>query len=143
MARILCRKSAGPKRPLNASVATCIKELEAGSSPARLPTGKQAKTHDPRCGRVHSPLSVTRPAMRVVKIRRFGCLANRDRSALLALCRISLRSRPAPVPLITQERQRAIECRCPICQEGRMIVIERINAREFARVSATPKIDTS
>ena len=32
MARILCRKSAGPKRPLNASVATCIKELQAGSS---------------------------------------------------------------------------------------------------------------
>ena len=81
--------------------------------------------------------------MRVVKIRRFGFLANRNRSALLALCRILLRSRPAPVRLITQERQRAIECRCPICQAGRMIVIERINAREFARVSATPKIDTS
>jgi hypothetical protein len=78
-----------------------------------------------------------------VKIRRFGFLANRNRRAALALCKTLLRTRPAPVHLITPDRQRAIERRCPICHEGRMVVIERITARQFARIDAIPPVDTS
>jgi hypothetical protein len=78
-----------------------------------------------------------------VKIRRFGFLANRNRRASLALCRTLLGSRPAPVQPITPERHRAIERRCPLCHEGRMVVIEHITARDFTRVGAAPQIDTS
>jgi hypothetical protein len=78
-----------------------------------------------------------------VKIRRFGFLANRNRRASLALCRNLLRSRPAPVQSITSERQRAIERRCPICREGRMVVVDHITAREFASAGAPSHIDTS
>ena len=78
-----------------------------------------------------------------VKIRRFEFLANRNRRASLALCRTLLGSRPAPVQPITPERHRAIERRCPLCHEGRMVVIEHITARDFTRVGAAPQIDTS
>jgi hypothetical protein len=78
-----------------------------------------------------------------VKIRRFGFLANRNRKASLALCRRLLTSRLAPVQPITPERQRAIERRCPICQEGRLVIVEHITARDFARAAAVPHIDTS
>lgn len=78
-----------------------------------------------------------------VKIRRFGFLANRNRRAALALCRTLLRSRPGLVYSIAPERQRAIERRCPACGKGRMVIIEHIDAREFAHVPAMPTIDTS
>ena len=78
-----------------------------------------------------------------VKIRRFGFLANRNRRAALALCRTLLRSRPGLVHSIAPEWQRAIERRCPACGKGRMVIIEHIDAREFAHVPAMPTIDTS
>ncbi len=78
-----------------------------------------------------------------VKIRRFGFLANRNRRASLAVCSVLLSRQPPPANSITPERRRAIEHRCPVCQEGRMVVIEHITAREFARPGAAPQIDTS
>jgi hypothetical protein len=58
-----------------------------------------------------------------VKIRHFGFLSNRRRSAALALCRERL---PQPVatteavPILSERQQFAMERRCPVCHTGRL-----------------------
>ena len=62
-----------------------------------------------------------------VKIRHFGFLANRNRSARLSLCRQHLNApqpTKAPAGLLTAEQQRAVERRCPVCQVGTLCTVE-------------------
>jgi hypothetical protein len=62
-----------------------------------------------------------------VKIRHFGFLANRNRSARLSLCRQHLNTPPltkAPTGLLTDEQQRAVERRCPGCHVGTLCIVE-------------------
>jgi hypothetical protein len=66
-----------------------------------------------------------------VKIRHFGFLANRNRSARLSLCRQHLNAPPltkAPVGLLTDDQQRAVERCCPLCQDGTLCIIEWFRA---------------
>src|SRR5207245_3456578 len=59
----------------------------------------------------------------LVKIRHFGFLSRRRRSAALELCRQRL---PQPVattttaPILTERQQCAVERRCPACRTGKM-----------------------
>jgi hypothetical protein len=62
-----------------------------------------------------------------VKIRHFGFLANRNRSARLSLCRQFLNApRPtkAPAGLLTDEQECAAERRCPLCRVGTLCIVE-------------------
>ena len=62
-----------------------------------------------------------------VKIRHFGFLANRNRSARLSLCRQLLNApRPtkAPAGLLTDQQERAAERRCPLCRVGTLCIVE-------------------
>jgi hypothetical protein len=62
-----------------------------------------------------------------VKIRHFGFLANRNRSARLSLCRQHLNAPlPTTVPagLLTDEQKRAVERRCPLCGVGTLCIVE-------------------
>lgn len=61
-----------------------------------------------------------------VKIRHFGFLANRKRRESLVLCRSLLPPSPAPVTLLTDIQQRAVERKCPFCKTGTLHVMERI-----------------
>ena len=66
-----------------------------------------------------------------VKIRHFGFLANRNRSARLSLCRELLNAPPptkAPTDLLTDDQIRAVERRCPLCQDGTLCIIEWFGA---------------
>lgn len=77
-----------------------------------------------------------------VKIRHFGFLANRNRSSALALCRQYLPavapSQPAPA-LLTEEQQRAMQRRCPICHQGVLRILAWLSAEELA-VSVCPPV---
>jgi Putative transposase/Transposase zinc-binding domain len=78
---------------------------------------------------------------RFVRIRSFGFLANRQRSALLAQCRQLLAAAvPAPAAANAGETAR----RCPQCG-GPMILLERLTAVElrFALEKGTVTIDSS
>ena len=62
-----------------------------------------------------------------VKIRHFGFLANRNRSARLSLCRKHLNApRPtnAPAGLLTEDQKCALERRCPLCRIGTLCIVE-------------------
>jgi hypothetical protein len=62
-----------------------------------------------------------------VKIRHFGFLANRNRAARLSLCRQHLNALPptqALTGLLTDDQKRAVERRCPRCQEGTLWIVE-------------------
>jgi hypothetical protein len=62
-----------------------------------------------------------------VKIRHFGFLANRNRSAALALCRKLLHASScagASVAILTEEQQSVIEHRCPLCRAGVLRIVE-------------------
>jgi Putative transposase/Transposase zinc-binding domain len=67
----------------------------------------------------------------LVKIRHFGFLANRNRSARLNLCREHL---AAPLPagaaigLLTDQQRCAAERRCPACQIGVLSIVEYLSA---------------
>jgi hypothetical protein len=68
------------------------------------------------------------------KIRHFGFLANRNRSARLALCREHLNALvpdDASAELLTDQQKRAIERRCPVCQIGVLRIIECLSAEDF------------
>jgi Putative transposase/Transposase zinc-binding domain len=66
-----------------------------------------------------------------VRIRHFGLLANRSRRAKLARCRDLLAQPPAPATLPTESVQALMLrltgidiARCPVCQQGRLRLIE-------------------
>jgi hypothetical protein len=58
-----------------------------------------------------------------VRIRHFGFLANRQRSALLKLCRDLLRFEPVMAVAPTSAIELPL---CPACRQGRLHVVERI-----------------
>jgi hypothetical protein len=67
-----------------------------------------------------------------VRIRFFGLLANRRRSALLPLCRRLIEDSSAsrtPSPAVTQD-SRSSGSTCPLCG-GPMIVVERLTAQQL------------
>jgi hypothetical protein len=67
---------------------------------------------------------------RFVRIRSFGFLANRQRTASLALCCALLPTAEVRAPVIAKAREPAW-C-CPHCG-GSMIVVERLTAQQVAR----------
>ena len=81
-----------------------------------------------------------------VHIRHFGFLANRKRKANLALCRSLL-----SVPLqVTQARAASQDCfverpsrRCPVCQNGRLTLIQTLTPAACALLPAPMVADTS
>ena len=69
----------------------------------------------------------------LVKIRHYGFLANRHRSAELARCR-QLLSDAAPADtaaVLSSEQSRAAERRCPLCRDGVLRLIEWLSAAEL------------
>jgi hypothetical protein len=85
-----------------------------------------------------------------VRIRQFGFLANRSRKRQLAVCRSLLASRHPAVSsttpndvnrssaLVTQEHHR-----CPVCNIGRLLVIEFVAADSLCHSGALVVQDTS
>ena len=77
------------------------------------------------------------PPSGFVKIRHFGFLSSRRRTAALALCRERL---PQPVatdtaPILSEQRQCAVERRCPVRGIGKPHIRRRLSAAELpARV---------
>ena len=69
-----------------------------------------------------------------VKIRHFGFLSSRRRTAALALCRQRL---PQPVasadraPILTEQQQCAVERRCPVCGIGKLHIRRWVSAAEL------------
>ncbi len=69
-----------------------------------------------------------------VKIRHFGFLSNRRRSAALALCRQRL---PLPAadsnaaPLLSDQQQSAIKRRCPVCRRGALHITRWLSAGQL------------
>jgi len=68
-----------------------------------------------------------------VRIRHFGFLASRRRSALVPLCKQLLADAPAPIPTVnpTASPEPAPLWGCPICG-GPMVLVERLTARQLA-----------
>jgi len=81
-----------------------------------------------------------------IRIRSFGFLANRRRTARLALCRRLLEAnRPLPsLPPATAEQPTRGSWTCPLCG-GPMVVIERLTAQQIRWESAGQRafLDTS
>ena len=69
-----------------------------------------------------------------VKIRHFGFLSNRRRSAALALCRQRL---PLPAadsnaaPVLSDQQQSAIKRRCPVCRRGALHITRWLSAGQL------------
>ena len=67
-----------------------------------------------------------------VRIRHFGLLANRRRTAALAQCRVLLTQPPPPVERPESVRDLMLRLtgldieRCPVCQQGRLPQVERL-----------------
>ena len=67
-----------------------------------------------------------------VRIRHFGLLANRRRTAALAQCRVLLTQPPPPVEQPESVRDLMLRItgldieRCPVCQQGRLQQVERL-----------------
>ena len=69
-----------------------------------------------------------------VKIRHFGFLANRNRAAALTLCREHLKAAIPTLPAavaFTEEQQRAMERRCPVCQKGTLRIVAWLSAADL------------
>jgi Zn finger protein HypA/HybF involved in hydrogenase expression len=67
-----------------------------------------------------------------IRIRYFGLLAHRNRSAALTRCRRLLADSSPPDPgLLSDEQQRAIERRCPRCHSGLLRIVEWFSAAEL------------
>jgi hypothetical protein len=83
-------------------------------------------------------------------IRHFGFLANRKRKEKLALCRSLL---PAPQIVIEASAdspgsrdsitEEQLSRRCPVCQTGRLILIQHLTAAACACLPAPMVADTS
>ena len=69
-----------------------------------------------------------------VKIRYYGFLANRRRSAEPARCRellqVSAVSDDAAT-ILTNEQRQAVERRCPLCRQGFLLIVEWLSAVEL------------
>jgi Putative transposase/Transposase zinc-binding domain len=69
-----------------------------------------------------------------VKIRYFGFLAQRHRSAALAHCRQLLAASSAaddPPTILTDTQRRALERRCPLCRSGLLRIVTWLSAAEL------------
>ncbi len=70
-----------------------------------------------------------------VRIRSFGLLAHRHRSAALAKCRQLLADSSIPTPpppaMLSDEQQRAVERRCPRCHCGLLRIVAWLSAAEL------------
>jgi len=85
-----------------------------------------------------------------VKIRHFGFLSSRRRSAALAVCRARL-PQPAAgagaVPILSDQQQSAVERRCPVCQTGHLHIRAWLSAEELlvriAHAGPVPLVDSS
>ena len=85
-----------------------------------------------------------------VKIRHFGFLSSRCRTAALALCRERLPQPAAPAdraPTLRVEQQCAIERRCPVCGIGKLHIRRWVSAAELLARLDPPepiyKVDSS
>ena len=84
-----------------------------------------------------------------VHIRHFGFLANRKRKAMLALCRCLLTAPPVDDVAANgpgecdHAAEEPLAHRCPVCQIGRMIVIQTLTAAAVALLPAPLVTDTS
>src|SRR5215470_13494294 len=75
-----------------------------------------------------------------VKIRHFGFLAQRNRAAALTLCREHLKAGALTLNAavaFTEEQQRAMERRCPVCQKGTLRIVAWLSAADLVLLSAT------
>jgi hypothetical protein len=69
-----------------------------------------------------------------VKIRYFGFLASRNRSAALGLCRQHLPASPRmddPAAILTHAQPAAAERRCPVCHAGVLRTVEWLSATQL------------
>ena len=67
-----------------------------------------------------------------IRIRYFGLLAPRNRSAALSHCRQLLAASTTPDPkLLSDEQQRAVERRCPLCHSGWLCIVQWFSAAEL------------
>jgi DNA-directed RNA polymerase subunit RPC12/RpoP len=66
-----------------------------------------------------------------VRIRHFGFLANRWRTAQLAICRELLHCPTNPAGATATQSQEANSWRCPACG-ARMIIVQRLTAKELS-----------
>ena len=74
-----------------------------------------------------------------VKIRHFGFLSSRRRSAAIAICRELLppfATGADAVPMLSDEQQCAIERRCPVCQAGHLHISRWLSAEELVGTTA-------
>ncbi len=64
-----------------------------------------------------------------IRIRSFGLLAHRNRSAALTLCRRLFAASSTPNPaLLSDEQQRGVERRCPRCHSGLLRIVQWFSA---------------
>jgi hypothetical protein len=77
---------------------------------------------------------------RFVRIRSFGFLANRQRTASLALCRQLLATAEGPAPVVAKACQAAWPC--PQCG-GPMLLLERLTASELTVALGKERLDSS
>ena len=77
---------------------------------------------------------------RFVRIRSFGFLANRQRTASLALCRQLLATAEVPAPVVAKACQAAWPC--PQCG-GPMLLLERLTASELTVALGKERLDSS
>jgi len=74
-----------------------------------------------------------------VKIRHFGFLSSRRRSAALAVCRQllpPLATDASAIPLLSHPEQSAMERCCPVCQTGHMQIKGWLSAQELLGITA-------
>jgi hypothetical protein len=75
-----------------------------------------------------------------VKIRHFGFLANRNRAAALLLCREHLKAGTPTLPVVvafTEQQQRALDRRCPVCQKGTLRIVAWLSAADLVLYTST------
>jgi hypothetical protein len=69
-----------------------------------------------------------------VKIRHFGFLSNRNHSSELALCRRHLHADEhiqSSTVEFSEEQQRAMEHRCPVCRKGTLHIVVWLSKQDF------------
>ncbi len=77
-----------------------------------------------------------------VKIRHFGFLSNRRRSAALALCRQRLpllAADPNVAPVLSDQQQSAMKRRCPVCRRGTLRITLWLSAGQLLMLVGAPK----
>jgi hypothetical protein len=77
-----------------------------------------------------------------VKIRHFGFLSNRRRSAALVLCRQRLPrpvTDPHPAPMLSDPQQSAMKRLCPACRRGTLHITRWLSAEQLLILVASTK----